>query len=188
MCYGAGLGDWFLADGNTGHYGNGAFPGISYPEQRGVRLIDITDGDATTIGFSEVEAFTGLLGRYSSQPGWPAPAGPGDVLALGGEMLFSAMHTSWASGLGNDTGISFVFSPNTPIYYTDPASGQTYDVDWTAGANYQYGVYTARSYHPGGVNTLFMDGSVRFITNSIPQATWRALGTRNGGEAVVIPE
>jgi hypothetical protein len=29
-----------------------------------------------------------------------------------------------------------------------------------------------------------MDGSVRFVTNSVPQATWRALGTRNGGEVV----
>jgi hypothetical protein len=34
------------------------------------------------------------------------------------------------------------------------------------------------------VNALFMDGSVHFVTNSIAQATWRALGTRNGGEAV----
>src|SRR5436189_1511306 len=33
-----------------------------------------------------------------------------------------------------------------------------------------------------GVNVLFMDGSVRFSTNSIPQATWRALGTRAGSE------
>jgi hypothetical protein len=34
------------------------------------------------------------------------------------------------------------------------------------------------------VNALFLDGSVRFVTDAIPQATWRALGTRNGGEAV----
>jgi hypothetical protein len=34
------------------------------------------------------------------------------------------------------------------------------------------------------VNSLFMDGSVRFVTNAIPQLTWRALGTRNGGEPV----
>jgi hypothetical protein len=34
------------------------------------------------------------------------------------------------------------------------------------------------------VNALFLDGSVRFVTDAIPQATWRALGTRDGGEAV----
>ena len=38
------------------------------------------------------------------------------------------------------------------------------------------------SYHSSGVNVLFGDGSVRFITNSIDLATWRGLGTRNGGE------
>ena len=47
-----------------------------------------------------------------------------------------------------------------------------------------YGSVTSRSYHPGGVNTVMVDGSVHFIANSIPQMTWRALGTRNGGEVV----
>jgi prepilin-type processing-associated H-X9-DG protein len=42
----------------------------------------------------------------------------------------------------------------------------------------------ARSRHSGGVNTLFGDGSVRFVRNSIPPATWRAWGTMNGGEVV----
>jgi prepilin-type processing-associated H-X9-DG protein len=70
------------------------------------------------------------------------------------------------------------------MMYLNPADGVTYDVDWAGGIAPTYAAITARSYHPGGVNALFMDGSVRFITNSIPQATWRALGTRNGGEAV----
>ena len=42
----------------------------------------------------------------------------------------------------------------------------------------------ANSYHSGGVNTLFSDGSVRFIKDSINQLTWWSLGTRNGGEVV----
>ena len=42
----------------------------------------------------------------------------------------------------------------------------------------------ARSKHPGGVNTLFGDGSIRFVRNSIPPTTWRAYGTMNGGEVV----
>ena len=57
-------------------------------------------------------------------------------------------------------------------------------MDWGGGITLNYLAITARSYHPGGVNALFMDGSVRFVANAISQSTWRALGTRNGGEAM----
>ena len=42
----------------------------------------------------------------------------------------------------------------------------------------------ASSYHPGGVNVGFLDGSVRFIKDSINPATWWAIGTRGGREVV----
>jgi prepilin-type processing-associated H-X9-DG protein len=42
----------------------------------------------------------------------------------------------------------------------------------------------ASSYHSGGVNTLFADGSVRFIRDSIAIMTWWALGTRADGETI----
>jgi prepilin-type processing-associated H-X9-DG protein len=45
-------------------------------------------------------------------------------------------------------------------------------------------VVTSRSYHSGGANTLLMDGSVQFFRNSIARDTWRALGTRAGGEVI----
>jgi prepilin-type N-terminal cleavage/methylation domain-containing protein/prepilin-type processing-associated H-X9-DG protein len=45
-------------------------------------------------------------------------------------------------------------------------------------------VYAARSRHPGGVNTLFCDGSVRFIKNTINLLTWQALCSSQGGEIV----
>jgi prepilin-type N-terminal cleavage/methylation domain-containing protein/prepilin-type processing-associated H-X9-DG protein len=44
----------------------------------------------------------------------------------------------------------------------------------------------ARSHHSGGVNACMADGSVRFFTNGIDPFTWRALGTRAGGE--VLPD
>jgi prepilin-type N-terminal cleavage/methylation domain-containing protein len=46
------------------------------------------------------------------------------------------------------------------------------------------GMITARSWHSGGVCTLMADGSVRFISESVTQHAWRALGTRNGSEIV----
>ncbi len=42
----------------------------------------------------------------------------------------------------------------------------------------------ARSLHPGGVNVLMGDGSVRFMKNSINGATWIALGSISAGEVI----
>ncbi len=42
----------------------------------------------------------------------------------------------------------------------------------------------ASSWHSRGVNLLLCDGSARWVGDSIDLATWRALGTRNGGEVV----
>jgi prepilin-type N-terminal cleavage/methylation domain-containing protein len=42
----------------------------------------------------------------------------------------------------------------------------------------------ARSRHFGGVNSVYIDGSVHFIPNEIDLQTWRSLGTINGGEVV----
>jgi prepilin-type N-terminal cleavage/methylation domain-containing protein/prepilin-type processing-associated H-X9-DG protein len=42
----------------------------------------------------------------------------------------------------------------------------------------------ASSQHPGGVNVLMADGSVKFVKESVSRATWQALGTRAKGEIV----
>jgi prepilin-type processing-associated H-X9-DG protein len=43
---------------------------------------------------------------------------------------------------------------------------------------------TATSGHRKGVNVLFFDGSVHFISNGIDLVTWRAIGTRDGREYI----
>ena len=43
-----------------------------------------------------------------------------------------------------------------------------------------------RSRHPGGVNTVFCDGSVHFVQDSIDTTTWRALGWIADGQAISI--
>jgi prepilin-type N-terminal cleavage/methylation domain-containing protein/prepilin-type processing-associated H-X9-DG protein len=45
----------------------------------------------------------------------------------------------------------------------------------------------ARSWHPGGVNVCFADGSLHFITNTIDLVTYKALGSSQNGEAVSLP-
>ncbi len=40
------------------------------------------------------------------------------------------------------------------------------------------------SRHPGGVNFLFADGSVRFVKDQINETVYRALATRSGGEVI----
>jgi hypothetical protein len=48
----------------------------------------------------------------------------------------------------------------------------------------QKGRMAARSLHPGGVMGLSCDGAVRFVSDSVDLALWRAGATRGGLEAV----
>jgi prepilin-type N-terminal cleavage/methylation domain-containing protein/prepilin-type processing-associated H-X9-DG protein len=50
--------------------------------------------------------------------------------------------------------------------------------------NHPQGALTATSRHPGVVNVLFLDGTVRAVKNSINIKTWWAVGTMAGSEVV----
>jgi prepilin-type processing-associated H-X9-DG protein len=43
---------------------------------------------------------------------------------------------------------------------------------------------SARSKHSGGLNVVYCDGHVAFVSNNIAINTWRALSTSQGGEVV----
>lgn len=47
-----------------------------------------------------------------------------------------------------------------------------------------WGVFGARSNHPGGVHVAMCDGSVQFVSESIDLTLWRAIGTRFGREVI----
>jgi prepilin-type processing-associated H-X9-DG protein len=48
-------------------------------------------------------------------------------------------------------------------------------------------VFSFRSRHPGGLNFAHADGSVRFLSDAITLAVYRALATIQGGEVVPPP-
>jgi prepilin-type N-terminal cleavage/methylation domain-containing protein/prepilin-type processing-associated H-X9-DG protein len=47
-------------------------------------------------------------------------------------------------------------------------------------------VHFARSYHAGGVQALLVDGSVRWVSDTVEARAFRALGTRSGGEVTGV--
>jgi prepilin-type N-terminal cleavage/methylation domain-containing protein len=185
--YGANEGTWFVLDPTTGQTGNGALP-----FNRGLRAsAGYPDGLSNTVGFAEVKAYASyLLGGVPKTLNAPPPNSAADVLALGGALKESVAHTGWTEGQTFQTGVTFVLPPNTPVPFTDP-TGAVVDVDYVSvrdGSSAtlpSYAAMTSRSYHAGNlVNVVLMDGSVHPVTNSISLATWRALGTRNGGEII----
>ena len=50
-----------------------------------------------------------------------------------------------------------------------------------------YGWRAARSNHPGGVNVLLADGSLRFVADDVDAAVWKDLATIAGGERSATP-
>ncbi|MFM7315414.1 MAG: DUF1559 domain-containing protein [bacterium] len=72
--------------------------------------------------------------------------------------------------------------PQTSYYnHTTPPNHKKWDCGDTS---YVASHNAARSYHPGGVNVAFSDGSVKFVKDSVNIVTWRALGTKAGGEVI----
>ena len=118
----------------------------------------------------------------------PVPATPAQLAAFGGSYVPSVTHTEWIYGITPYSSISTVFPPNT--FVASVQGGQQVDISFTSSAlgsslvDMTYAACTSRSYHPGGVNVLLMDGSARFMKSTINPFTWRALGTRASGEAI----
>jgi prepilin-type N-terminal cleavage/methylation domain-containing protein/prepilin-type processing-associated H-X9-DG protein len=48
--------------------------------------------------------------------------------------------------------------------------------------------YSFRSHHTGGLNFALADGSVRFVSESVPLLIYRAMATINGGEALELTD
>jgi prepilin-type processing-associated H-X9-DG protein len=87
---------------------------------------------------------------------------------------------SWAHSVG--TVRTCAIPPNT----TMRANGNQINV--TSGNSGEWGTYNGfKSRHPGGVQFLYADGTVRFIEQSITLGNYRAMASYAGNEVVNLP-
>lgn len=132
-----------------------------YPSrQRTYNLSSLTDGTSNTLMASEtVQSQDGSFRGYTW---W------GDASAFETWLVPNSRLPDVTQGYCTSI-FPVVTPPNPPCMNATGTQGPT---------------YAARSRHPGGVNTVFCDGSVKFIKNSIYLNTWRALSTSQGGEVI----
>jgi len=173
-----------------------------------VKERDITDGASNTIAMSErVGASFGQNGKSGAniREGVLMNVGgittnPGACIASAAAITNGDRYTNtanvkgffgalWPDGQPERVGFTTVLAPNSPSCINDA------NVNADGASN----LLAANSEHTGGVHTLFADGAVRFISNSIdtgnlgvvstvgsasPYGVWGALGTKSGGESV----
>jgi len=160
------------------------------------KLTSITDGTSNTIAMSEQAGnassndihglFVNNISGLNTNPATCLAQATGDEYKSGtGVYTTRPLTALWHDGEGIYGTFQTVLPPNSPTCASD-----NYGDNW--------GLTSATSYHPNGVNVLMADGSVHFISDSIdagnssaPEATsgpspygvWGALGTARGGEA-----
>jgi prepilin-type processing-associated H-X9-DG protein len=168
--------------------GLGAFVGL-----RALGPAEIRDGLSATIGAAEKllgggrSSFSARLDFWYSGSSALGPAAPDQMAAICGAQTgvppayYTHSGATWFAAGYENSWYNHILLPNaaTPDCSKDmmepglsPTSG---------------GALRASSYHPGGVNVMYMDGSVRFVTDSVDLALWRAASTRAHGESLGIP-
>lgn len=191
--YGFSMGDWYVWNGvdHASPPCRSAF-GINFSR----RLRDFTDGISHTLLMAEVKNYQvtlrdcGPFSLINDPDNIPSP--DADPLTVcpeyegSGCTVFRKGHTQWAEMSCHHNGFTTAWPPNkrTPggpglsepdvdiISYRERLGGPT------------FAAITSRSYHPGGVQSLLGDGSVRFTSETIDGLVWRALGTVGQGETI----
>ena len=149
----------------------------------GNKLSEITDGTSNTCMFSEI--------KRSKMPQPPPPIANDRLNYIDQINLISAFSSLYVPDTACGTLSSRItYRGNEYFRYIVESTNYSHTItpnykgfdcgDFTISAAH----IAARSYHPGGVNAGYADGSVHFIKDSINIATWRALGTKGGGEVI----
>jgi prepilin-type N-terminal cleavage/methylation domain-containing protein/prepilin-type processing-associated H-X9-DG protein len=185
--------------GTLFRFNNGQFDGPAYhmgtPGQGPtVTLAMIVDGTSNTAIFSEwvrgknqsTSPQDGPHQIYFMSMDIPAKSRGGNLDPIVAQCLatttiypnYDHKGQKWANqGCMEGSCYSHIMTPNTRACAFQNSSN-------TVPNNAAATVVGASSYHSGGVNVSFLDGSVRFVRDGVSRATWRGIATINGGEVI----
>lgn len=140
--------------------------GMFYPLSS-VKLDDVKDGTSNTL----------MIGEVKVQLDSIAASGAGNVVCGGTHDLRGRYHNSYH---GNIT-FTTLRPPNTPVGDALQYCNGTPEMPCRACVSGNMETH-ARSWHTGGAQFALADGSARFISENVDQATFRALGSIRGRE------
>jgi prepilin-type N-terminal cleavage/methylation domain-containing protein/prepilin-type processing-associated H-X9-DG protein len=189
--------------------GNGTYTPWNYPLSNTVSTVNlagVTDGTSNTAMWSEAVSGTNLpvftgTGRQAEMRGFFNSnfTTSWNSLISNQQSVFQFLAFCQNLPIGqiasgpNGTGfrglswqISFPYYANFSLYnhVGGPNSRQCANIMVDTVGLDVYGTNPPTSYHPGGVNVGFVDGSVKFVKEQTNLNTWWALGTRASGEAI----
>jgi len=155
-----------------------------------IRLTDISDGSSNTALFAEVRrADPGNVNYDVTKvpPGAWSTSGSNQFLDvpkntdLQADAAFLGACNAGSSPPIQTTGLGYFGGSINQCYYTHtlPPNYRGRDCISFITTNLHL---ASRSAHTGGVNVVLADGSVKFVTDAVLFDTWKALGTRAGGE------
>jgi prepilin-type processing-associated H-X9-DG protein len=156
-----------------------------------VRIADITDGTSNTAAFAEVCNGPGVAGISPDKRTDCFNFGPLRATTLAaaraalqardwrtadlvpfGSSVWRYRGYPWNEGNIWRNWYNHLLPPNSPC--------------WRPNSDWWQLVSPASSFHPGGVNILMCDGSLRFTMETVDPDVWLATGTRMGNEPLVL--
>jgi len=171
------------------------YVGATAPTSSLVTLATVADGTSNTVIFSEWIKYRSGSAQvnaqiYQDKTDSAKVSTPLATLTRNcqASTVLATLTTSLSSADDGIKGIDWLFqhcgaggcyshinTPNKKACYFTGSNTAGHPTSTMAGAS---------SMHPGGVNVGFLDGSVRFLKDSISQQTWWGVATKAGGEVI----
>jgi len=143
-----------------------------------LRLAKIKDGMSRTMLMSECILGNNIETMASQR------SDPRQYASFGGQGAIDDTICETCSRWAGNRGGSWIwgreFNTSFSTYYLPNYEG------WDC-ARSGAGWFAAKSLHPGGLNVLLCDGSVRFVDENVDHMVWRAASTRDNGETQALP-